>query len=121
MRKRGRADDGHVQVFVNLDNGYNREDSVKDIGALLDCTCCVFFAWKNKALRLRLDVHRFPCLLSFWTGAAATRLAILEGVSHLSRLWQGSMPMLHLILAELLSGVARTVSHATQLVVRCSF
>ena len=45
MRKRGRADDGHVQVFVNLDNGYNREDSVKDIGALLDCTCFVFFAW----------------------------------------------------------------------------
>ena len=122
MRKRGRADDGYVQVFVNLDNGYNREDSVKDIGALLDCTCFVFFAWVRLCCGfLRLDVHRFPCLLSVWIGAAATRLALLEGVSHRSQLWQGSMPMPHLILAGLLSGVARTVSHATQLVVRCTF
>lgn len=31
-----RGSSGFGKTFVNLDNGYNREDSVKDIGALLD-------------------------------------------------------------------------------------
>ena len=31
-----RGSDGYGKEFVNLDNGYKREDSVKDLGALLD-------------------------------------------------------------------------------------
>ena len=37
-----RGSAGYGDTYVNLDNGYHREDSVRDIGALLDWITHVF-------------------------------------------------------------------------------